>query len=259
MSFEPDFAGALVRPSPNFGGRREWARPDMIVLHYTGMQTGLSAEDWLCDPISEVSSHYLVHEDGGVVQMVREADRAWHAGRSLWRGRTDINSASIGIEIVNPGHAGGSPDYPAAQIDALVGLCADIVRRHEMPRSGIVAHSDIAPARKADPGERFPWTRLAGAGLVEHVEPSGKPGRAIMRPGEGGTSVRRLQGRLAAYGYGVEPTGCLDEQTIAAVRAFQRRFRPDRVDGVPDRSTLYTLAKLLERYPPRWEFRDVLS
>jgi len=250
MSFAPDHAGAIVRASPNFGDRRGGMQPDMIVLHYTGMQTGCSAEDWLCDPVSEVSSHYLVHEDGSVVQMVREADRAWHAGQSLWRGRSDINSASIGIEIVNPGHAGGCPPYPAPQIDALVALCADIVSRRHIPVAGIVGHSDIAPSRKADPGEWFPWARLEG--LADHVMPVGRPGRAIVRPGEEGIQVKRLQGMLCAYGYGVEATGILDDQTITATRAFQRRFRPQRVDGVPDRSTLETLHALLaqRREPP---------
>lgn len=250
MRFAPDYPGATVRPSPNFGERRQVDNPDMIVLHYTGMQTGQSAEDWLCDPVSEVSSHYLVHEDGTVMQMVREAERAWHAGRSVWRGRTDINSASIGIEIVNPGHVGGSPPYGEGQIEALVALCADIVGRRRIPVGNVVAHSDIAPDRKADPGERFPWERLAKAGLAHFVVPAGKPGRALVRPGERGVAVARLQAMLAAYGYGVEQTGCLDAPTVAVIKAFQRRFRPQRVDGMPDRSTLETLKLLLETFPP---------
>jgi N-acetylmuramoyl-L-alanine amidase len=242
MSFAPDHASAIVRPSPNFGERRGPARPDMIVLHYTGMGTGPMAEDWLCDTCSEVSSHYLVHEDGRIVQMVREADRAWHAGASFWRGRTDINSASIGIEIVNPGHPGGCPPYPGDQMEAVIALCRDIVSRHGMGPGAIVAHSDIAPARKADPGEHFPWVLLGEAGLAHYVAPVGEPGSPLPLPGE----VGRAQHMLAAYGYGIEATGRMDEQTAMVLKGFQRRFRPARVDGLLDRSTFDTLAALLE-------------
>ena len=167
--FAPDHAGAEVRPSPNFGPRIGYAAPDMIILHYTGMETGQAAEDWLCDPAGQVSSHYLVHEDGRIVQMVRERDRAWHAGKSSWRGVTDINSCSVGIEIVNPGHALGYRDFPKPQIDAVIELCRGIVARHAIVRERVLAHSDVAPGRKIDPGERFPWRRLAKAGIGHFV------------------------------------------------------------------------------------------
>lgn len=143
-AFAADFGPAVVRPSPNFGSRRDCDRPGLIILHYTGMVTGEAAEDWLCSPESEVSSHYLVHEDGAVVQMVREDDRAWHAGRSIWGGNADINSQSVGIEIVNPGHLLGYRPFPHGQIAAVIGLCRDIATRHGIAPEGILAHSDVA-------------------------------------------------------------------------------------------------------------------
>src|SRR6185312_12956132 len=134
-----------------------------IILHYTGMETGEAAEAWLCNPESEVSSHYLVHEDGLIVQMVREADRAWHAGASSWHGETDMNSRSVGIEIVNRGHSLGYDNFGDSQIEAVIGLCRGISLRHAVPPERVLAHSDIAPARKVDPGEKFPWRRLAAS------------------------------------------------------------------------------------------------
>src|SRR5690606_17152454 len=163
--FSPDHAGAEVRVSPNFGPRLGTSRPDTIILHYTGMQSGAAAEAWLCTAESQVSSHYLVHEDGRVVQMVRESDRAWHAGKSFWQGATDINSQSVGIEIVNPGHEFGYRSFPRRQVVAVIGLCKGIVARHGVPPQRVLAHSDIAPGRKVDPGEKFPWRKLAEAGI----------------------------------------------------------------------------------------------
>ena len=150
--FPPDCAGAEVRVSPNFGPRAGVSRPDMIVLHYTGMKTGAAAEAWLCTPESQVSSHYLVHEDGRVVQMVRESDRAWHAGKSSWHGVTDVNSHSIGIEIVNPGHEFGYRGFPRRQTAAVIELCTGIIVRNGILPQRILAHSDVAPGRKIDPG-----------------------------------------------------------------------------------------------------------
>ncbi|EIM72160.1 N-acetylmuramyl-L-alanine amidase, negative regulator of AmpC, AmpD [Nitratireductor aquibiodomus RA22] len=167
--FEPDFSGAEVCPSPNFGVRRDGQKPDALILHYTGMETGESAQDWLCAAESEVSSHYLVHEDGRIVQMVREADRAWHAGRGSWQGRDDVNSWSIGVEIANAGHPQNLPDFPEVQIKAVLELGLDICRRHRILAKRVLAHSDIAPGRKVDPGEKFPWQRLAAAGLGHFV------------------------------------------------------------------------------------------
>ena len=163
--FASDQPGAEVRVSPNFGQRVGTTRPDMIILHYTGMESGEGAEAWLCNPASEVSSHYLVHEDGRIIQMVRESDRAWHAGKSSWQGRTDINSCSVGIEIVNPGHAFGYPDFPDVQIAAVINLCRGIIERHGIVPERVLAHSDVAPGRKIDPGEKFPWHALAVSGV----------------------------------------------------------------------------------------------
>lgn len=169
--FFPDQAGVEVRVSPNFGSRREGKSPSIIVLHYTGMETGEGAEAWLADPASEVSAHYVVHEDGQIVQMVREADRAWHAGKSFWAGETDINSISVGIEIVNPGHTLGYTDFPDPQISAVIALCSGIATRHRIRPECVLAHSDVAPGRKVDPGEKFPWALLAEAEIGLWVEP----------------------------------------------------------------------------------------
>jgi N-acetylmuramoyl-L-alanine amidase len=243
--FLPDQPGAEVRVSPNFGPRRETLKPDMIVLHYTGMATGAGAQAWLCDPASEVSSHYLVHEDGRVVQMVRESDRAWHAGKSSWFGRTDINSCSVGIEIANPGHSLGYKAFPRRQIEAIISLCLGIVGRHAIPAQRVLAHSDVAPGRKIDPGEKFPWRALFAAGLG-HLVPAAPIGPgAGLRPGDAGADIEALQSMLALYGYGVEITGVFDRQTEIVVAAFQRHFRRRLVDGVADDSTIRTLQRLL--------------
>ena len=243
--FLPDQPGAEVRVSPNFGPRREALRPDMIVLHYTGMATGAGAEAWLCDPASEVSSHYLVHEDGRIVQMVRESDRAWHAGKSSWFGRTDINSCSVGIEIVNPGHSLGYKAFPRRQIEAVIDLCAGIIGRYSIASQRVLAHSDVAPGRKVDPGEKFPWKALFAAG-VGHLVPAAptRPG-AVLKAGDAGADVEALQSMLALYGYGVEISGIYDRQTEIVVSAFQRHFRRRLVDGVADSSTIRTLQRLL--------------
>ncbi|MEX6505805.1 N-acetylmuramoyl-L-alanine amidase [Jiella sp. M17.18] len=238
-----------VRPSPNHNERRVSGAPDILLLHYTGMGTGEGAARWLCDPESEVSCHYLVHEDGRVVQMVPEARRAWHAGQGSWRGRSDVNSRSVGIEIVNPGHGNGYPDFPEEQVEAVIALCADIVARNRIPAEFVLAHSDIAPARKIDPGEKFPWGRLAAAGIGHYVEPSPRRGGRFFGPGDRGEPVAAWQGLLAAYGYDVAQEGVFDEPTRLATIAFQRHFRPDCVDGIADVSTIETLHLLLKALP----------
>ena len=232
-------------PSPNHGERRGSARPDMILLHYTGMQDAQVALQRLCQQGSEVSAHYVVFEDGRVVQCVPEARRAWHAGEAAWAGATDINSCSIGIEITNPGHEWGYADFTAPQIAAVLALCRDIVARHAIPPRRILAHSDVAPTRKNDPGEKFPWGRLAAAGVGHWAEPEPiAPGKTLTL-GDRGREVETLQSALARYGYGLEATGTYDAPTRDVVAAFQRHFRPARVDGIADASTLKTLAKLL--------------
>ena len=183
--FSADQPGVDVRVSPNFGARRDGLVPEIVVLHYTGMTTGPEAEDWLCNPESEVSSHYLVHENGRIVQMVCEADRAWHAGKSCWRGVTDVNSQSIGIEIVNPGHQLGYRNFPPRQIASVIGLCRGIIARHRIRPEMVLGHSDVAPGRKIDPGEKFPWRALALAGVGHYVRPArhrGGPARPDADP-----------------------------------------------------------------------------
>jgi len=230
--------------SPNFGERR--GAPNALVLHYTGMPTAEGALATLLDPASEVSAHYFVFEDGRIVQLVAERDRAWHAGKGFWKGESDLNSASIGIEIVNPGHDGGAPPYPDRQIAATIALARDILSRRKIPPERVLAHSDVAPLRKRDPGEAFPWRRLFEDGVGHWVEPAPISGGALFRHEEEGPPVRALQAMLALYGYGVEITGVYDRHTRAVVAAFQRHFRPARVDGEADASTVATLKALIE-------------
>ena len=235
-----------VAPSPNHDPRKSRAaRPDMIVLHYTGMKSAQAALERLCDPAAKVSSHYVVLEDGAIVQLVPEMRRAWHAGVSSWEGGTDNNSRSIGIEIVNPGHDFGYPSFPQKQIDAVIALCRDILRRRRIRMDRVFAHSDIAPARKQDPGEKFPWRRLAAAGAGLWVKPVPIRAGDVLKTGSRGAAVRDLQKTIKAFGYGIAVTGRYDAATRDVVTAFQRHFRPARVDGTADVSTVRTLDALL--------------
>jgi N-acetylmuramoyl-L-alanine amidase len=215
-------------PSPNFDER---SLPiTMIVLHYTGMQDGASAIARLRDPAAKVSSHYLVEEDGTVVRMVAEDKRAWHAGASRWRGIEDINSASIGIEIVNPGHDFGYRPFAEPQIAAVARLVAGIKDRYAITRGNVVGHSDVAPTRKRDPGELFPWSTLAKLRLALP-----RPTRNLLDPmwTEGGFLLA-----LERFGYDVS-------EKMAAIMAFQRRFRPELIDGEVDAECRMILLALL--------------
>ncbi len=196
-------------PSPNYDDRGD-AVIDMLVLHYTGMKTAEAALDRLCDPAAKVSAHYTIDEDGTVYAHVAEARRAWHAGAAYWAGATDINARSIGIELVNPGHEFGYRDFAEDQIAALTALCHSILMRHPIPSWRVLGHSDVAPARKEDPGELFPWQRLAkaGIGLWPQVAAS-----------DLGADV------LSRYGY--DPSVAPDK----TITAFQRHFRPGKLDG----------------------------
>jgi N-acetylmuramoyl-L-alanine amidase len=234
------------RPSPGTGERRDGKRPDILVLHYTGMASAEAACRRLCDPASGVSCHYLVDEHGGIVQMVEEDMRAWHAGQSFWRGETDINSRSIGIEIHNRGHEADYPDFPEAQMAAVIALCRDILGRHAIAPERVLAHSDIAPRRKLDPGEKFDWRRLHDAGIGHWVAPEPVGEDTGLGQGDEGNAVLALQRDLAAYGYDAPQSGTFDAATAATVTAFQRHFRPARVDGRADRSTCVTLGRLLQ-------------
>jgi N-acetylmuramoyl-L-alanine amidase len=247
--FFPDFAAAVVAPSPNFGERRGITAPDLLILHYTGTKTAEEALARLRDPAAEVSSHYLVFEDGRVAQLVPEARRAWHAGVSSWEGTSDINSRSVGIEIANPGHEFGYPDFPQKQIKAVIALCQDIVARYRIRADRVLAHSDVAPGRKQDPGEKFPWRQLHKAGVGHWVMPSRGGKGAALKAGDGGADVLALQEELASYGYGISTSGEFDSTTANVVAAFQRHFRPAPVDGVADASTRITLQKLLVTRP----------
>jgi len=201
----------------------------MLVLHYTGMQSAESALDRLCDPEAKVSAHYVIDEDGAVAPLVSEYSRAWHAGEAFWRGETDINARSIGIELVNPGHEFGYRDFPEVQMAALVDLALDILARHPIPARNVVGHSDVSPRRKTDPGELFDWAGLARAGVGLW------PGQA--EPAE--ADQARVLEWLAAFGYD-------SSEGSQAIAAFQRHFRPETIDGRADGQTAGRLRALLD-------------
>jgi len=249
-SFTPDSSIASdVIPSANYGDRNKGRQPDMILLHYTGMPDVEGAIAQLCTVGTEVSAHYIVLEDGRIVQCVPEAKRAWHAGVSSWGGEEDINSCSIGVEIINRGHDWGYPDFPLRQIAAVIALCRGILLRRKVPGHRVLAHSDVAPARKKDPGEKFPWHSLANSGVGHWVQPAPVMRGDTMKLGIISDEVRNLQLALARYGYGVPISGKYDGPTMEVVTAFQRHFRPARVDGIADHSTLTTLHALLSSLP----------
>jgi len=218
----------IKTPSPNFGDRRADII-DMVVIHYTGMESAKAALDWLCDVQAEVSAHYLIEEDGTTHQMVPEDKRAWHAGVASWRGETDVNSRSIGIELVNSGHEFGYQPFPEAQIIALITLCKGILSRHPIPPRNVIGHSDVAPTRKRDPGELFPWEELAthGIGLWPHESDHLETDQAL------------LKDALSEIGYDVS-------DFPAAVKAFQRHWRPERVTGRIEPGTARMILGLID-------------
>ena len=233
--------------SPNFNERK--LPISILVLHYTGMESAEAARQRLCDPDAEVSAHWLVTESGQVECLVSEEKRAWHAGVGSWNGIADINSASIGVEIVNGGHNvpledGSLPPYPDAQILAVIKLCKEIIDRHGIKSGNIVGHSDIAPERKEDPGEHFPWGGLASAGVGNWPETITDDDRILFEPDDRDRGVSIIQRGLADLGYGISVTGCLDEQTQSVIRAVQRRYRPAKIDGVIDMQVMDVLQNL---------------
>lgn len=236
----------IQKSSPNHGPRVGNGPVDILLLHYTGMPSQEGALEWLCDLQSTVSSHYFVFEDGRIVCMVDEDRRAHHAGVSHWAGETDINSRSIGIEIANPGHEHGYRAFPDKQIDALIVLCRDILSRHTIPPQRVLGHSDVSPARKMDPGELFPWPRLNLAGVGHFVPPAPVREGPVLAVGARGALVANLRDRFRQYGYGLAKSVDFDSELEDIVTAFQRHFRPERVDGVVDLSTRETLDRLLE-------------
>jgi len=222
-------ADVIDTPSPNHDARPPGQRVELLVLHYTGMPTGAAALERLCDPASKVSAHWLVEEDGRVFRLVPEDRRAWHAGVSRWHGAADVNGRSIGVEIVNPGHEFGYRAFPEKQMAAVERLCRGIVARHGLGPADVVAHADVAPTRKEDPGELFDWPRLARAGV------------GLWPPVDDGASAPTAPealAMLAAIGYDLS-------DPRAAVVAFQRRFRPARLDGVVDEQTARRIAAVL--------------
>ena len=233
-------------PSPNFGQRAANTPIDMLVIHYTGMVDARSALERLSDPIAKVSAHYCIDEDGTIYHLVGEEKRAWHAGVSYWRGETDVNSRSLGIELVNPGHDHGYRAFPTVQMESLIGLCSQILTRHPIPKRNVVGHSDIAPSRKQDPGEFFDWQGLAGEGIGLWPSPLSET-----TPDPCGTDTM-----LADYGYeiptatdsGAVSPGAVSPRSVShsVAEAFQRHFRPSKIDGVMDEQSTQLLATLLE-------------
>ena len=233
-----------VHPSPNVNNRRDGHQPSLLILHYTGLPTVERSIAVLSDPKCEVSCHYVIDEAGHVTQMVPERLRAWHAGVSSWHGATDLNSMSIGIEIQNPGHNNGYPDFPAAQMSTVTTLAKDICARNAIRPERVLAHSDIAPLRKDDPGEKFNWCDLAKSGVGYWVKPE-PIGEASALPSPSPKLITEAQKLLQDYGYACPQSGMMDDVTTKVVLAFQRHFRPARVDGLLDASTLRTLQKLV--------------
>ncbi len=223
------------RLSPNFDARNGGV--DMLILHYTGMKNAEEALARLTSPESRVSAHYLIDEDGVVFRLVAEDKRAWHAGVSSWRGRGDINGASIGIELVNPGHEWGYRPFPERQMAALEELGRDILKRHRIPARHVLGHSDVAPGRKEDPGELFDWQRLAKAGIGLW------PDFVARSPAPSG-GMAELRHNLIAFGYACPEPDIPDDSFAETVHAFQLHFRPSHCDGLPDEETQRRAAAL---------------
>jgi len=219
----------IERPSPNHDARP--GAVDMLILHYTGMRSGAAALDRMCDQQAKVSAHYCIDTDGTVYRLVAEERRAWHAGVSFWGGRRRVNDRSIGIELVNPGHEYGYVPFTPAQIHALIALCRDVLSRHAIPARHVLGHSDVAPERKTDPGELFPWAELAENGIGLWPQPR--------------EPVTDFAAALAGFGYGVPPL--VEVPLDAVVTAFQRHFRPSCIDGVADAQCAAILAGLIGR------------
>jgi N-acetylmuramoyl-L-alanine amidase len=228
-------------PSPNHDARPEGAAIDMLVLHYTGMPTADEALDRLCDPAAKVSSHYTIDRTGRIWRHVPEDRRAWHAGVSFWAGEKNVNGRSIGIELVNPGHEFGYVPFTEEQIAALIELCRGLLQRHPIPPGRVLGHSDVAPSRKTDPGELFPWQTLAAAGIGLWPNLSSPVHGGGGSPQSGETEGGTFAASLARFGYGVPPQASLKH----AITAFQRHFRPSCIDGVADAQCAAILDALL--------------
>lgn len=231
-------------PSPNFDERT--FPVSLLILHYTGMESGAAALERMRDPSAKVSAHYMVEEDGRVFQLVDEDKRAWHAGVSEWAGESNINSNSVGIEIVNGGHDYGLPEFPDVQVNAVIALSKAVMARHDITARNVLGHSDIAPARKQDPGEKFPWAGLAAAGVGRWPDIPDRDRRLLFEEGSRDRGVAIAQRGLAHIGYGVQVSGVLDENTRLVIAALQRRYRPQQIDGLIDIETMHIIRWLSE-------------
>lgn len=225
----------IPHPSPNKDDRPA-PRIDSIILHYTGMPDTASALARLCDPAAKVSAHYLIDEDGETRQLVNDAQRAWHAGQSFWRGQTRLNDTLLGIELVNPGHEFGYRPFPPSQIAACVRLCRDLVAKHGIAPESILAHSDIAPDRKQDPGELFPWQELAQRGLGLWLPPPATHNKPVLA-----NVLTQARACLRRIGYDCAATGDYDREFRLCLLAFQRHWHSENLSGLPDASTLARL------------------
>ena len=233
----------LTHRSPNYDERKR--QPiDMLVLHYTDMLSAQAAIDHMCKNESKVSAHYTVAEDGEIYQLVDEENRAWHAGESFWRGHSNVNSRSIGIEIANPGHSNGYKAFPEIQMQSVINLCHEILARHEIPARNVVGHSDVAFLRKMDPGELFDWPRLARAAIGVFPFGSHPMMGSELGRGDNGKKVIRLQTALSNWGYGLKLDGDYGPKTEQCVIAFQRHYRPGNLDGKWDDECAGLLASL---------------
>ena len=228
----------IDNPSPNYDERVKGLKVDLLLIHYTGMKSCDEAIDRLCDPSSKVSAHYLIDDDGTIFRLVPEEYRAWHAGVACWCEETDINSISIGVELVNPGHEFGYQPFTEKQMSSLIELCRDIFSRHKISNRRVLGHSDVAPVRKKDPGEYFDWAALAEAGIG--CWPKG----GAIDPDFEIPAVIEWQSELKRFGYQLEPTGRFDDITQAVVLAFQRHWLPNAVTGNFDVDTAWRLRLL---------------
>ncbi len=233
-------------PSQNFDLRPKNTDIDTIVLHYTGMPDFESAISRLCEPESKVSSHYVINENGDIYSLVDDKHRAWHSGKSYWHGKDKINDNSIGVELANPGHEFGYRDFTKAQMESLVGLCKIIMKNHPIEDRNIVAHSDIAPLRKEDPGELFDWKYLADNGIgIWPVFPKSFSRHIVYSYGAKLDEIFYIQSALSDYGYNIKIDGVFGRETESVIKAFQRHFLQDHVDGIWDSSSELAITQLL--------------
>ena len=237
----------IHHPSPNWNERPAGSVIDTVILHYTGMISGSAALDRMCDPAAQVSAHYMIEEDGRIFHLVDEEKRAWHAGLSNWRGRDNLNHTSIGVELVNPGHEFGYRAFPGAQIDSLIILLSGIKKRHTIPASGFIGHSDIAPTRKTDPGELFPWKRLSEHGFGLWSSRDGSSTLPVAGLGQKGKDVIKFNKQLGIVGYHLDDIECFDATIQSIVRAFQAHWRSDTVSGLIDAGTASVLEDIADQ------------